>query len=269
MSAATVARACEIGWDDPRTVRYYEAFCARHPRYREANRVLIERAVLAPGQRVLDVAAGTGRTAEAALPWLHRQGRIVCVEPAAAMRAVGQGRLADRRVTWTDRLPEPPARFDRILCGAAIWQLAPLGETFRRLAALLEPDGALCFNVPSLYLGEPDEPGAGRDPFLLDLPALLATDRAAAAPAVEPLPDAAGMDALLAAAGLRPRRATMRFRLTQEAYRDWLKIPLMTNFLLPDLDPDERARLIDEAFARVDAASWRREAWAVWTAWAS
>jgi len=119
-----------VGWDDPRTVRYYEAFCARHPRYREANRALVERAALAPGQRVLDVAAGTGRTAEAALPWLHLRGSIVCVEPASAMRAVGRARLADRRVTWTDRLPEPPAAFDRILCGAAIWQLTPLGEIF-------------------------------------------------------------------------------------------------------------------------------------------
>lgn len=268
MSPAT-ATPRAIGWDDPRTARYYEAFCAKHPRYHAANAVLIERAVLAPGQRVLDVAAGTGRTAEAALPWLHRQGRIVCVEPATAMRAVGEVRLADRRVTWTDRLPEPPARFDRILCGAAIWQLTPLGETFRRLAALLEPDGALCFNVPSLYLGEPDEPGAGRDPFLLDLPALLATGRAAAAPPAEPPPDAAGMDALLVRAGLRPRRGTMRLRLTQEAYRDWLKIPLMTNVLLPDLDPDARARRIDEAYARADATSWRWEAWTVWTAWAS
>ncbi|MBI2014382.1 MAG: hypothetical protein HYS77_02430, partial [Candidatus Rokubacteria bacterium] len=119
MSPAT-ATPRAIGWDDPRTARYYEAFCAKHPRYHAANAVLIERAVLAPGQRVLDVAAGTGRTAAAALPWLHRQGRIVCVEPATAMRAVGEVRLADRRVTWTDRLPEPPARFDRILCGAAI-----------------------------------------------------------------------------------------------------------------------------------------------------
>jgi len=258
----------EIGWDDPRTARYYEAFCARHPRYLEANAALVERAALAPGQRVLDVAAGTGGTAEAALPWLHRQGTILCVEPAVAMRARGVARVRDRRVTWPARLPEPPARFDRILCGAAIWQLVPLGTTLARLAVLLAPGGALCFNVPSLYLGQPDEPGGGRDPHLLELPALLGEGRVAEAPAGERLPDADGLDAMLAEAGLRPRRSAARFRLTQAAYRDWLKIPLMTNFLLPDLDPDARARRIDAAYARADAESWRWEAWTIWTAWA-
>jgi SAM-dependent methyltransferase len=269
MSGTTAAVHAEIGWDDPRTARAYEAFCARHPRYLEANAALVDRAALAPGQRVLDVAAGTGRTAEAALPWLHRRGTVLCVEPAAAMRAAGARRLRDPRATWAARLPEPPARFDRILCGAALWQMQPLTATVPRLAALLAPGGALCFSIPSLYLGEPDEPGGGRDPWLVALPALLASEATADVAPAEPLPDAAGLDALLAEAGLAPRRATVRFRLTQTAYRDWLKIPIVTNRLLSDLDPDARARRIDEVYARVDAGSWRWEAWTVWTAWAA
>jgi SAM-dependent methyltransferase len=264
----TTAAQAEIGWDDPRTARYYEAFCARHPRYLAANTALVARAALGPGQCVLDVAAGLGGTAEAALPWLHRQGTLLCVEPAGAMRALGEARLCDRRVAWTARLPEPPARFDRVLCGAAIWQLVPLATTVMRLATLLAPGGALCFNVPSLYLGEPDAPGGGRDPYLLELPALLAGGATTDGAPAERVPDAAGFDAILEEAGLRPERTTARFRLGQAAYRDWLKIPLMTNRLLPDLDPDARARRIDEAYARVEAASWRWEAWTTWTAWA-
>jgi SAM-dependent methyltransferase len=262
------AAGMDVGWDDPRTARYYEAFCARHPRYLEANAVLVDRAGLRPGQRVLDVAAGLGGTAAAALPWLHRQGTILCVEPAGAMRAAGAACVRDRRVAWTGELPSPPARFDRILCGAAIWQMLSLPATLARLAALLAPRGALCFNVPSLYLGEPDEPGGGRDPLLLELPALLADGRVACAPAGDPPPGAAAIDAMLAEAGLAARRTTTRLSFTQEAYRDWLKIPVLTNALLPDLDPDGRARRIDEAYARVDPASWRWEAWTIWTAWA-
>jgi hypothetical protein len=126
----------------------------------------------------------------------------------------------------------------------------------------------VCFNVPSLYLGEPDEAGGGRDPLLLELPALLSRGHDVATAAV-PLPDADDIEACLSRAGLRPRRWTFRMRLTQAAYRDWLKLPVLTDWMLGDVDADERARQIDEAFARVDPASWRWERWTGWTAQAA
>jgi SAM-dependent methyltransferase len=254
-----------LGWDNPKIGRYYESFCRHHDRYREANAVLVREADLTPGQRVLDLGAGTGRTAEAALPLLGPRVTIVCVEPSSPMRAVGEVRLRDTRVRWLSECPGDIAAFDRILCGAAIWHMTPLDRTFQWLAGLLAPDGALSFNIPSLYLGEPDEPGGGRDPLLLDLPALLSRGRAAAAAGI-PLPDADGVEAFLFEAGLRPRRWTFRVRFTQGAFRDWLKLPVLTDWMLDDADADDRARNIDEAFARVDPASWRWERWTGWTA---
>ena len=161
------------GWDEPETPAYYEAFCRSHSRYTRANAELISHARIAPALRVLDLGAGTGRTAEAALERLGENGRVVCVEPSAAMRAAGMRRVTDGRVAWMARLPEAEGTFDRILCGAAIWQLDPIPATLRTLARLLGPDGALCFNIPALYLLEPDEPGGGSDPLLLSMPALL------------------------------------------------------------------------------------------------
>jgi SAM-dependent methyltransferase len=254
------------GWDDHATACRYEAFCRSHRRYQDANAALVRHAELEPGQRVLDLGAGTGLTAESALPCLGPDGRIVCVEPAAAMRAVGEARLLDRRVSWSHACPRKPAVFDRILCGAAIWQMLPLERTFTRLAGLLAPRGALCFNIPSLYLGEPDQPGGGRDPLLLELPALLCPARNAAPDGVPP-PDGTGVETRLVRAGLRPRRWTFRLRLSQVTYRDWLKIPVLTDWMLSGLDPDERARRIDEAFLQVDPDSWRWERWSGWTAW--
>jgi SAM-dependent methyltransferase len=256
-----------VGWDDRRTVRYYKAFCRRHSRYRKANAMLAAHSDLRGGQCVLDLAAGLGHTAEAILPYLDDMGRILCVEPAAAMRTAGARRLSDPRICWKAACPAT-GRFDRIVCGAAFWQLRPLEVTCRQLAGLLAPGGALCFNVPALYLGVPDEPGGGQDPWLLQLPARLAEEHALADAAIEPLPDPDEMEALLMEAGLRPKRWAYRLRITQDAYRDWLKIPVLTNGLLPDLDPDQRARRLDQAFQTVDAASWRWERWLGWIAWA-
>src|ERR1700744_4204896 len=93
-------------WDDAGTARMYERFCRRHRRYRMANDAIAAHASLAPGVRGLDVGAGTGRTAQSLLPSLGDGGRVLCVEPANAMRLLGAKRIADARVTWTHTLPD-------------------------------------------------------------------------------------------------------------------------------------------------------------------
>ncbi len=260
-----------IGWGHPDTARYYALFQRRFARYRQANRKLVAHARLGSGMRILDLAAGDGGTASAALARLGAAGRAVCFEPAPAMRALGERTLRDARVRWTAAWPGPGERFDRVLCGAAIWQMLPLGETFARIFKLLRPGGCLCFDVPALYLGEPDEPGGGRDPRLLELPAALwtAAGEPAPGPTASPArpPDANGVDAALDTAGFRAARWSFRTRLGQRAYRAWLKIPPTTDHLLLGLSADERAERVDRAFASVDASSWRWERWRGWTAW--
>src|SRR5215212_4951359 len=125
-----------IGWDHPATARYYEQFCERHERYRRANRELVRHARLAGGQRVLDLAAGTGRTAEAILERVGKSAQITCVEPAAAMRRVGKLRMGLGGARWLAKCPADVGGFDRILCGAGIWQMTPLEKTFSQLARL-------------------------------------------------------------------------------------------------------------------------------------
>ncbi len=253
-----------IGWDHPDTARYYELFCRRHPRYREVNAALAAHARIPRGGRVLDVAAGTGRTAEAVLGRLGRRGSITCLEPAEAMRAAGAKRLHDPRVSWAAEWPQ--GHYDRILCGAAIWQMTPLEETFRLVADRLAEGGLFVFNIPSLYLGLPDAPGGGRDPYLLELPGLVAAGRVPAAEA-QSLWSAQQVEAALAAAGFEAEGWHLRQRFTQRALRDWLKIPVLTDALLPELDAAARARRIEQAYRRADPRSWRWEAWHGWTAW--
>lgn len=254
-----------ITWDHPNTAAAYEAFCEAHPRYTIANRHLIRHAALAPGQHILDLAAGTGRTAEAALPSIGPTGVITAVEPAAAMRKLGRHRVQSPQVHWQSKLPPHSTRFHRILCGAAIWQFPSIPTLIQDLAARLHPGGALVFNIPALYLLEPDTPGAGPDPLLLALPALLMDPKAkpGTTPAVEP----PNLDAACRDAGLRPRRWSFSLKLTQQAYAAWLKIPILTETMMPGIDPAERARRIDSALQTTGSASWKWERWKGFTAW--
>jgi SAM-dependent methyltransferase len=267
-----------IGWDHPATAERYERFCRRYARYRLANDVLVRQAAIEPGLRVIDFGAGSGRTTSAALPRLGRDGSVVCVEPAAAMRAAGRRRLRAAHVTWRADLPNASTAremFDRVLAGAVVWQLDSLDGWIRRLTLLLRPGGALVFNVPALYLGEADEPGDGADPLLLDLMSRLAAENAPRRESPAPPQTSAwrfrseDVGAALTGAGLSYRMWEFRYRFTQAAYARWLSIPVTTDVLFEGVEAEERDRRIERALAAVDRGSFKWERWRGWTAWKS
>jgi SAM-dependent methyltransferase len=250
------------GWDHPLTAERYERFCAGATRYGFANEALVRAARIETPARVLDFGAGLGHTAEAVLVTAPGA-QIVCVEPALAMREAGQRRLGgDRRVEWAERLPVG-ARFDRVLSGAALWQVDDLERTLAELRALLAADGRLCFTIPSLYLGVPDRPGAGRDPLLVELFAALSRGRVPLAEAGARLPGEAELVGWLVELGLETELERLEYRLTQRELRDWVRIPVLTDALLPELDAAARDELIDAAYAASDSAAYRFEGWTV------
>lgn len=114
----------------------------------------------APGT-VLDVGAGSGRDAA----WFAEAGfDVVAVEPAEALRSLGQAAHSSARIQWVaDSLPSLEAvcrsglTFDLIWL-AGVWMHVPPADrarAFRKLAALLNPGGRL---VVSLRQG-PTPPG--------------------------------------------------------------------------------------------------------------
>jgi SAM-dependent methyltransferase len=265
-SATKSRRQYQYGWNHPVTARFYEAFCKQHSRYIEANAYLVQQADLKNSQLVLDFAAGTGRTAEAVLPFIGETGRIVCVEPSTAMRWVGMQRLGDPRLSWRSVLPAAQHQFDRVLCGAAIWQILPLHDVLERLANQLKAGGALCFNIPALYLGQADDPGDGSDPTLLGLPTLLAPYVTRKKVINRWDPHVEVIENLLVDLGLEPKQWEFQIKLTQADYLDWLKIPPVTDAFLGHLSATERSNLLAELSLKTDLRSWRWERWIGWTA---
>jgi hypothetical protein len=262
-----------IDWDDAVCAEYYEAFCARHNRYQAVSQELVTRAELRDHHRVIDLGAGTGRTADAILSALPVGGRLWCVERAAAMRRCGEQRITDTRVSWVSELEQVPTPCARVVCSAALWTMAPLDARLRAIRQRLQKGGLLLFNIPSLYLGEPDEAGGGSDPLLLQLAGRLRSGRTLGLGGDVPTVSAGGfrataadIDRWLAAAQFVSERWSFRYRLTLDALRDWMKIPVITNVLLDDLDAHARARRIDREYSTMDPGSFRWERWTCWRA---
>ena len=99
----------------------YEDFLVRW-QFRPWTAVLLAEAAIRPGERILDLATGTGIVAREAAPFVGKQGRIVALDINPTMMAVGQSlpEPAGAPIKWLEgdaaALPLPDAEFDAVLC---------------------------------------------------------------------------------------------------------------------------------------------------------
>ena len=114
-----VIECCVDGVQSPAEV--YEDFLVRW-QFRPWTAVLLAQAAILPGERILDLAAGTGIVARETAPFVGADGRVVTLDINPAMLAVGQSlpEPAGASIEWLEgdaaALPLPDAAFDAVLC---------------------------------------------------------------------------------------------------------------------------------------------------------
>ena len=121
-----------------------------------AHRWQAERAVavagLRPGQRVLDVATGTGLAARLAADVVGREGEVVGVDRARRMLEVARRSSPPNcRYVHGDgvRLPAAIGRFDHVLCVAGLPYLGDPRRALGSWRAAMNDGGQITFTVPA------------------------------------------------------------------------------------------------------------------------
>jgi ubiquinone/menaquinone biosynthesis C-methylase UbiE len=114
---------------------------------------LVELAALRPGERVLDVACGTGVVARHALERVGDGGRVVGADINAGMLTVARAATPgvgapDWYEASADNLPLPDGTFDVALCQLGLQFFADKAAAVRELLRVLVPGGRLFVNVP-------------------------------------------------------------------------------------------------------------------------
>ena len=129
----------------------YESFLVSHL-FSPWARDLVARAGPEPGERVLDVACGTGIVARTVLPLVGPNGRVAGVDFSPAMLAVARTRVPDDApVEWhqasAEALPFPGGAFDLILCQQGLQFFPDKPGAAREFRRVLAPGGRVALSV--------------------------------------------------------------------------------------------------------------------------
>ena len=151
-------RIQRYGWD--LAVEAYEALWQAPLAPAQAK--LLERASLAPGERVLDVAAGTGFVTFAAARSVGKDGLAVGVDLSGQMVETARRRADVRRIGNVHfermdaaRLELPDAGFDVALCAMGLMYTTDPVQALREMRRVLRPRGRVAVSA----WGEPSRCG--------------------------------------------------------------------------------------------------------------
>jgi len=123
------------------------------------RRRALVRAGLRPGQRMLDVAIGTGLVAREGLRILGRREAVTGLDLSEGMLAEARRGLAIPLIrARAEALPLADASFDFLSMGYALRHVPDLGAAFAEYRRVLRPGGRLLL----LEIGRPDSPLAYR-----------------------------------------------------------------------------------------------------------
>ena len=120
--------------------------------------LMIDIARLQEGQRVLDVACGTGVLARAAADRVGRTGSVVGLDLNPAMLEVAAKTRSD--IEWRQgdavNLPFGENEFDAALCQSALFFFADVDAAVTEMARVVRPGGAVAVQT---YVSLDDQPG--------------------------------------------------------------------------------------------------------------
>ncbi len=145
MEAKLQRRIQRYGWD--KAADYYEGFW--HTQLKPAQDKLLELAALQPGERVLDVACGTGlvtfRAAKAVAPGGTVYGTDISEAMVEQARRLMAARKIDNckfdRMDAEDLSSLPDASFDAALCGLGLMYVPDPVRALREQQRVLKPGG--------------------------------------------------------------------------------------------------------------------------------
>jgi ubiquinone/menaquinone biosynthesis C-methylase UbiE len=150
MEARLQRRIQRYGWDLA-AVEYEARWQAQ---LAPAQTALLDAVSLRPGERVLDVACGTGLVTFDAASAVAPQGQVIGIDLAGNMIDAARRRCAEHKVSNlsftrmdAEQLDLPDASFDVVLCALGLMYMPDPEQALREMRRVLRPGGRLALAV--------------------------------------------------------------------------------------------------------------------------
>lgn len=150
MDAKLQRRVQRYGWD----LASNDYDCLWQEQLAPARNWLLALAALTPGQRVLDLACGTGLVTLAAAASVGPGGSVLGTDLSGQMVAVARQRAADQQVSNVsfermdaETLDFPAATFDAVLCSLGLMYVPDPQRAVREWLRVLKPGGRVAIAV--------------------------------------------------------------------------------------------------------------------------
>lgn len=220
---------------------------------------LVDQAAPRPGERILDVACGTGVVARVAAERVGNTGRVAALDINPGMLAFARSLPAapGAAIEWHEgsvlALPFSDAAFDRVLCQLGLQFFPDRTTALREMRRVLVPDGRLAVSVFG-----PIEHSPATHALANALDRHVDPEASVAKRNEHALADTEALSALVTGAGFRDvviRTTSKPARFPSPA--DYVRIQLAATplaSLVAQQDPARRERLVGALIEDVDAA---------------
>ena len=240
-------------WNDSYGAEVYADVAGGGELYPRLARCLVEWLGPEAGERILDLACGSGLVAAEALA--AGAGRVVGLDRAPAMVAVARRHVPDSAAVFVagdpGRLPFADGSFEGAACSAALWHFPQLFHSFQELSRCLMPGGRFACNIPLAQLrGEADLP-----PAPLQLALARWGEHLFGAPPAPGGPEL-DMEALLSQARMAglslAREERIDVLVSQQEMVDLIHVPAIGSRFYPETSIEERDDWLHRACRRLD-----------------
>jgi ubiquinone/menaquinone biosynthesis C-methylase UbiE len=234
-------------WMSKRNARCYYEYAVRYPCFTETSKKLVKLLNVRPPATVVDLACGTGQTAAALLAAVPSGIDLVLVDMSPAMLSFARKALPTDNCTFMQGRGEELERLlqgrkvQYVICNRAIWHM-DLSQVLGGINQILADGGKFAFNT---FAGRLDLL-SGKSPYDAIFHVARRKYKNTPPPRPQSLESIAGkLGPLLACTALRVSRRKLEYlMMSSRQIFQLLKIPTMSEPILPDLDHETRHEIV-------------------------
>lgn len=238
------------------TAKKYDNYAAKYPLYKKTSQFLVKISDIRKGMSIVDLACGTGVTTTEILKKLGTSGKIINIDLSKEMLGIARKKNKQKNVSFVQLPAEDIStmikeKIDLVLCNSAFWQM-DMNKTLLGIKKILKNDGKFIFNLPSQHFKFSKK---YRDVSLSPIMQEIAIKEYGLKPKNRKLKhlDFKTVDKIIKNNSFKIIFCkTLKLNQTAKDVYEFLKIPVMTERILPNIDYLERMKILDRAYKQIN-----------------